>query len=170
MGEKQLETLSSELIVGETIKAEVYRGYRGFYAQEPDEVCCVNDLIVNAGRTYIARRISVGDAVQSAMAHIAVGTGTATPVVGDTALAGEYKRKATAINSAVTNNVWSAISTFGGAADVITSLQMTEAGVFNHASSGQGTMMQRVTFAAVTLADSDIFRIELQTNIGSNTI
>ena len=167
---KPLETHVEPLGLGETIKAEIFRGDGGFYSDVPDEVMCVNDLIVNTGRIYLAKRISAGDIVASAMAHVAVGTGTASPALGDTALAGEYKRKATAINSAITNNVWSAISTFGGFADTITSLQITEAGGFNHASSGQGTMMQRVTFSAVTLADSDIFRIELQTNVGSNQI
>lgn len=167
---KPLETYVEGLALGETIKAEVYRGGDGFYSSTPDEVVCVNDLIVNTGRIYLAKRISGGDTVASAMAHIAVGTGTASPALGDTALAGEYKRKATAINSAITNNIWSAVCTFGGFADTITSLQMTEAGVFNHASSGQATLFQRVTFSAVTLADSDLFSITLQTNIGSSTI
>ena len=167
---KPLETHAEPLGLGETIKAEIFRGDGGFYSDVPDEVMCVNDLIVNTGRIYLAKRISAGDTVASAMAHIAIGTGTASPALGDTVLAGEYKRKGTAVNSAITNNVWSAISTFGGFADTITSLQITEAGVFNHASSGAGTLFQRVTFATVTLADSDIFRIELQTNVGSNQI
>lgn len=167
---KPLETFVEVLGLGETIKAEIFRGSRGFYGDTPDEVMCVNDLIVNTGRVYIAKRISAGDTVASAMAHIAIGTGTASPALGDTVLEGEYSRKGTAINSALTNNVWSAISTFGGFADTITSLQITEAGVFNHASSGMGTMMQRVTFSAVTLADSDLFSISLLTNVGSSNI
>lgn len=167
---KPLETYVEGLSLGEVIKVEVFRGSQGFYSSTPDEVICANDLIVNTGRIFLAKRISAGDTIASAMAHIAVGTGAASPVLGDTALAGEYKRKATAINSAITNNVWSAVCTFGGFADTITSLQMTEAGVFNHASSGQGTLFQRVTFSAVTLADSDLFSITLQTNIGSNNI
>ena len=166
---RPLETYTEPLFLKEVIKAEIYRGHRGYYTSDPDEVICANDLIVTTGRTYIAKRISAGDAVASAMAHIAVGTGTTGPALGDTALVGEYKRKATCINSTLSsNNVWSAVVTLGGFADTITSLQMTEAGVFNHASSGQGTMMQRVTFSAVTLADSDIFRCELQTNCGSS--
>lgn len=107
------------------------------------------------------------------MAHMAVGTGTAAPVLTDgttPGLYGEIKRKALSTNSAITNNVYTAVMTLGGAADSIQSIAITEAGVFNHASSGQGTMLQRVTFAAVTLADSDLFRITLETNIGSNTI
>ena len=167
---RPLETYVEALCLGETIKAEIFRGDRGFYSDTPDELVCVNDLIVNTGRIYLAKRISAGDTVASAMAHIAIGTGTASPALGDTVLAGEYKRKGTAVNSAITNNVWSVISTFGGFADTITSLQITEAGVFNHASSGAGTLFQRVTFATVTLADSDLFSITLQTNVGSNNI
>ena len=58
----------------------------------------------------------------------------------------------------------------GGFADTIQSIAITEAGVVNHANSGQGTMLQRVTFAAVTLANSDLLKVELITNVGSNTI
>lgn len=165
----KLETFTAEsLMLGEVIKAEIFRGTPFGYSSIPDESVCVNDLIVTTGRIYLAKRISAGDSVASAMAYIAVGTGTALPALGDTALVGEYKRKATAINSVLSANIWSAVSTFGGAADSITSLQITEAGVFNHASSGQGTMFQRVTFSSITLADSDLFRIELSTNVGSS--
>lgn len=128
------------------------------------------DLVVDNGATHLARRISGGDTASSAMAHIAVGTATTAATFTDTALTGEVARKATAINSALTNNVYSAVATFGGAAESVTSLALTEAGLFNHASSGNGVMFQRVTFASVTLANSDLLSITLQTNVGSRTI
>ena len=67
-------------------------------------------------------------------------------------------------------SVYTNITTFGGAADSITSVVLREAGIFNHAGSGNGTMFQRVTYAAVTLADSDLFSITMQTVVGSRTI
>lgn len=162
---KQIETL----VLKENITVEIFRGGRGYYSSIPDEVLPVQDLIVTAGRNYLAKRISAGDTVASAMAHVAVGTGSTGAALGDTALAGEMARKASAINSTLaSSNVWSIVSTFGGFADSITSVQITEAGVFNHASSGQGTMFQRVTFSAVTLANSDLYRIQLDTNVGSS--
>lgn len=159
-----LETMSdNSLFLKEIIKVDIFR------ATGLVENCEANDLIVTTGRNFIAQRIAAGDSINSAMAHVAVGTVSTAAVLGNTTLTGEVKRKGTCINSTYSAaNVFSAVSTFGGAADSITSLQLVEAGVFNHASSGNGTMMQRVTFSSVTLADSDILRIELQTNVGSS--
>lgn len=157
------------MFLKEIVKADIFRGHRGYYLDTPDESPCVGDLIVTAGRVYIAKRIASGDAVASAMAYMAVGTITTAATLTDTTLTGEIKRKALAISSTTGgDNIYVAVSTFGGAAESISSIAITEAGLFNHASSGNGTMMQRVTFAAVTLANSDILRLTLQTNIGSS--
>lgn len=148
----------------ELVRAEILRANGGV------EEVCVNDLIVNAGRTYLAKRIAAGDTVASAMAYMAVGTVATAAGLTDTTLTGEVVRKALSTNSAATNNIHTCVATFGGAADSVTSIAITEAGVFNHAASGNGTMFQRVTFAAVTLAGSDLLKITLETNVGSNTI
>ncbi len=162
--------VSNVLYLQEIVKAEVFRSTPYGYTDEPTEKLIVEDLIVNAGRSYIAQRIASGDTVASAMAHMAVGSGSTAAALGDTVLLSEQARKALAVSSAITNNVWTAIATFGGNADSVTSVQIAEAGVFNNANSGQITMMQRVTFSAVTLADSDLLKITLETNVGSNTI
>jgi len=158
------------LFLKEVVKAEIWRGHRGFFSKDPDELVCVNDLIVNDGRTYIAKRISSGDSVVSAMAHMAVGSGSTAAGLTDTALVHESAKKALAVNSATANNVYTAVATFGGDADGITSVELKEACITNHAGSGTGLMFQRVTFSTVTLAASDIVKITLQTNVGSNTI
>jgi hypothetical protein len=150
------------LTLRELVKAEVYR----HGVEEPEHVC-VEDLIVTAGRTWLAKRIGA-DNIGSAMAYMAVGTTATAAALGDTTLPGEVKRKPLATNSALSANVYTAVMTLGGAADSVTSLALTEAGIFNHASSGQGTMFQRVTFAAVTLANSDLLKITLETNVGSS--
>jgi hypothetical protein len=150
----------------EIVKAELYRGRADGWPEEPDETICVNDLITTAGRTFLANRI--GAAIGSAMAHMAVGTVTTAAALGDTAITGEIKRKALAVNSATAANVYTAVATFGGAAETITSLSIAEAGILNHASSGQGTLFQRVTFTPVVLADSDLLKITLTTNVGSS--
>jgi hypothetical protein len=152
------------LALRELVRAEIFRADGGV------EEICVNDLIVNTGRIYLAKRIASGDSVASAMAYMAVGTVSTAADVANTTLTGEVKRKALSTNSALTNNVYTAVMTLGGAADSVTSLSLVEAGVFNHASSGQGTMFQRVTFSAVVLANSDLLKITLETNVGSNTI
>ena len=161
---------SIPLMIGEEVRAGIYRAKPWGYSAEPDEIPCIEDLVVNAGRTYLAKRIAGGDSVASAMLYMAVGTATDAPALTDTTLAGEIKRKASSISSATSNNRYTNVATWGGAAESISSISITEAGVFNHASSGNGTMFQRVTFAAVVLANSDLLKVELTTIVGSNTI
>lgn len=154
-------------------KIELFRGHRGYYPELPDEVFTVKNLVPNVGRTYIAKRMAGGDAVASVMAYMALGSGTTAPALTDGStpgLYGEIKRKATAVYSAITNNVVTMVATFGGAAETIQSIAITEAGGFNHASSGQGTAAFRVTWAGNTLADSDLLKITHESNIGSSTI
>jgi hypothetical protein len=163
----QRNAVSAEALgLQEIVKAEIYRGLGGPYSETPDETICVNDLITTAGRTWLAKRIGLDTG--SAMAYMAVGTVSTAAALGDTALSGEVKRKILSTNSAISANVYTAVMTLGGAADSVSSIAITEAGLFNHASSGQGTMFQRVTFASVTLAGSDLLKITLETNVGSS--
>ena len=155
------------IFLKEEVKAEIWRGHRGYYTDAPDEIPAMVDLIVGTGRIYIAQRIAAGDGVNSAMNYMSVGTVTTAPASANTTITGEVVRKILAVSSVLATNVYTAVCTFGGAAESIQSLAITEAGLFNHASSGQGTMMQRVTFAAVTLANSDLLKLTLQTNVGS---
>jgi hypothetical protein len=161
------------LSLGEIVRAEIYRAKPWGYSQVPDEIPCVNDLIVNPGRIFLARRIAGGDAQDapgSAMAYMAIGSGSTAPALTNSTVLGEIARKLSSTNSAGSNNIYTNVATWGGAADSVTSAVIAEAGVFNSAASGTGTMFQRVTFSAVTLADSDLLKIELTTVVGSNTI
>lgn len=163
---RPLETIVSDVRLGETIQVDLFRARPegGYYAPLPLDVV---DLIPTVGRTHIAQRITGDGTVSSKMAYMAVGTGTAAGSLGSTNIAGEVARKALAVFSA-TNNLITATATFGGAADTVTSVQIGQAALFNHAGSGNGTMMQIVNFATVTLADSDFLSATLQTNIGSS--
>src|SRR3990170_7816650 len=112
--------LRSLLTFKETVRIGLWRGTGGAYAVEPDECPTVEDLIVNNGRIFLARRIAGGDAQTapgSAMAYMAVGTVSTAAVLTDTTLTGEVKRKALSANSANVNNIYTAVTTFGGAAD-----------------------------------------------------
>lgn len=151
----------------EIIDVDVYRAKPFGYSAKPDETREPGDLIVTNGRNFLAGRISNVMSTGSGMWYMAVGTTTGASSLGNTTLSGEIKRKVNAISSA-TANLYTMVCTFGGAADTIQSIAITEAGVFNHASSGQGTMFQRVDFAGVTLADSDLLSVTLQTNVGSS--
>ena len=111
----------------------------------------VPNLVVTVGKNYIASRM-VGTA-STVMSHMAIGTGTTTPAVGDTALATQAGIVAVSAFTASTNTV-TATATF--AAGTGTGA-ITEAGIFNAASAG--TLLCRTTFPVVNKAAGDSIAI-----------
>jgi len=113
----------------------------------------IDNLVVNTGLSHIADQLSASPN-QSAMSHMAIGTGTTSPAAGDTSLENEVARVAlesrTDSGASIT---YVAEFTAGAGTGAI-----TEAGIFN-ASSG-GTMLARNTFAAVNKGSNDTLRIE----------
>src|SRR5881296_2356525 len=162
--------MAEPLVIWGRVLVDVYRGHRGYYLDVPDEHAEYQNLNPTTGRQYLARRIAGGDSQTppgSIMAWMAVGTGTVVPALTDgttPGLYGEIKRKALSTNSAgiTAVNIYTAVATYGGAAESIQSIAITESGIFNHVGSGQGAEFQRVTFASVTLADSDLLKITLE--------
>jgi hypothetical protein len=164
--------VSEGLVLREIVQAHVFRAQPEGGWLDPEEVC-VGDLIVNGGRQFLARRIAGGDAQTapgSAMSYMSIGTGTGAASLASVLVVGEVLRKILSTNTAgvTAANVYTAVATFGGFADSVTSLALTEAGIWNHANSGLGTMYQHVTYASVVLANSDMLRLTLETNVGSS--
>lgn len=104
----------------------------------------VDNLVVTTGRNHIADQLS--DQTEAAMSHMAIGEGTTTQILADTALESEVSRKAltskTQGSGSDANKVvyvadWAAGEGTGA---------ITEAGLFNSATAG--TMLTRTTFAA----------------------
>ena len=110
----------------------------------------VPNLVVTAGKNYVADRIKNNSTV---MSHMAIGTGTAAAAAGNTALGSEQARTAFT-SSTVTDNEIVYVDTF--AAGTGTGA-ITEAGIFN-ASSG-GTMLCRTVFSVVNKGASDAMTI-----------
>lgn len=108
----------------------------------------VSNLVVTTGKNYIASRM-VGTS-STVMNGMAIGTGTATPVVGDTGLGTEAGRVALSTFTSSTNAV-TATATFPAGTGTGA---ITEAGIFNNAASG-GTMLCRTTFPVVNKAAGD---------------
>ena len=110
----------------------------------------IHNLVVTAGKNYVADRIKNNSTV---MSHMAIGTGTAAAAAGNTALGSEQARTALT-SSTVTDNEIVYVDTF--AAGTGTGA-ITEAGIFN-ASSG-GTMLCRTVFSVVNKGASDAMTI-----------
>lgn len=105
------------------------------------------NLVVAAGKTYLASR-AVGTSA-SIMSHMAIGTGTGTPVSTDTTLGTEAGRVSLASSSNSANAItYTATFPAGTGTGAI-----TEAGILNASSSG--TMLCRTTFPVVNKAAGD---------------
>ncbi len=111
----------------------------------------VDNLVVTAGKGYVASRMK--DATATAMSHMAIGTGTTAAAASQTALVSESARVAltsTTVSGADVTYVASFPAGTGTAA-------ITEAAILN-ASSG-GTMLCRTVFAVVNKSSSDSMTI-----------
>lgn len=120
----------------------------------------IDNLVVTAGKNHIADQLSSAPG-QSAMSHMAIGTGTVDPAVGDTTLGTEIDRNALTSRTDATNVV-----TYVGdwAAGDGTNSAITEAGIFNAASSG--TMLARTEFTAINKGAGDTLKITWTLTIG----
>jgi hypothetical protein len=111
----------------------------------------IPNLVVTTGKNFVASRIK--DATVDAMSHMAIGTGSAAPAAGDTALGSELHRNALE-STAVSNNIVTYQATFAAGEGVGA---VTEAGLFNAAAAG--TMFCRTGFAVVNKGASDSMTI-----------
>lgn len=110
----------------------------------------VKNLVVTTGRGFIAGRM-VG--TPTAMSHMAIGSGTADPVVGDTTLGTELGR-VSLTSSAAVGAVVTYIASFGAGTGTGA---VTEAGIFNAGTAG--TMLCRTEFAVVNKGADDSLSI-----------
>ena len=111
----------------------------------------VDNIVVTAGKGYVASRMK--DATATAMSHMAIGSGTTNPAASDTALETELGRVALT-STAVSSNVVTYTATF--AAGTGTGA-VTEAGILNASSSG--TLLCRTEFSVVNKGSSDSMTI-----------
>ena len=117
----------------------------------------VPNLVVTVGKTFIASRM-VGTS-SPVMNHMAIGTNATAPVSANTTLGTEVARVALSSATATANTVsYSATFPAGTGTGAI-----TEAGIFNAASSG--TLLCRTTFAVVNKSASDVLTINWNVTI-----
>tara|TARA_Y100000114_G_scaffold138359_1_gene141294 strand:+ start:2991 stop:3431 length:441 start_codon:yes stop_codon:yes gene_type:complete len=111
----------------------------------------LDNLVVTAGKGYIASRMK--DATATAMSHMAIGTGTTAAAVGQTALVTEANRQAlTSTNVSGGQITYS--STFGNGQGTGA---LTEAAILNAATGG--TMLCRTVFNVINKGANDTLAI-----------
>jgi hypothetical protein len=115
----------------------------------------VPNLVVTAGKNYIASKIVATTNSPASMTHMAIGTGTTAASLTDTQLVTQTGR-VTLSGSSVANNTITYTATFpAGTGDGA----ITEAGIFNGATSPAATMLCRTTFPVVNKGAGDTIAI-----------
>ena len=111
----------------------------------------VDNLVVTAGKGYVASRMK--DASATAMSHMAIGTGSTAAAAGNTAL-GNQSARVSLTSTTVTGADVVYVATFPAGTGTAA---ITEAGIFNASSSG--TMLCRTVFSVVNKGASDSMTI-----------
>lgn len=111
----------------------------------------VDNLVVTAGKGYVASRMK--DASATAMSHMGIGTGSTAAAASNTALGSQSVRVALS-GTTVSSNEVTYTATFGAGSGTGA---ITEAGIFNASSSG--TMLCRTVFSVVNKGASDSMTI-----------
>lgn len=111
----------------------------------------IENLIVDTGLNFICDRMKDDE---TAMTHMALGSGSTAAAAGDTTLGSQLGSREALDSSTVTNNQIVYVSSFeaGDATGAV-----TEAGIFN-ASTG-GTMLCRTVFSVVNKAADDTLTV-----------
>lgn len=115
----------------------------------------IHNLIVTTGKQLLASLLS--NTPETAIDYMALGTGTTTPVIGDTHLQTEIGTRVACPGvwlSGTQVTTFSATFAPGNATGTL-----TEAGLFNSSVTGGGTMLSHTTFAAVTKASGDTINV-----------
>lgn len=114
----------------------------------------VPNLVVTTGKIYIAGKMIATDSnVPVAMSHMAIGTGTASPVAEDTQL-GTQTGRVLLSGSLQENNSITYTATFPAGTGTGA---ITEAGIFN--ASVSGTMLCRTVFPVVNKQAGDTIAV-----------
>jgi hypothetical protein len=111
-------------------------------------------MIVDAGLNHIADQMSAK--IQAVMSHMAIGTGTAAAVSGDTTLGTEVYRKALTSKTRTGNKV-SYVASFGANEG---SGNITELGLLNAPSNGD--MLSRIVFSAKNKGVNDTLEFTVE--------
>lgn len=120
----------------------------------------VDNLITTVGRNIITDQLLAAPAAGGKPTHMAVGTGTVAPAVGDTALGVESARVALTSKTR-SGNVLTMVGDYAAGTATAT---LTEAGTFDAATAGQ--MSARATFGGIAKGANDTLKITWTWTIG----
>ena len=135
----------------ETLKAKGQVKLELTRADGTVETVDIKNLVVTTGLNYIVSRMK--DTTQTAMSHMAIGSGSTAASAGNTALGTELGRVALTSTTVSTNTI-QYVASFPAGTGTGT---VYEAGIFN--ASSAGTLLCRTVFGIVTKDAGDSLAI-----------
>lgn len=121
----------------------------------------IKNLVVTAGKTFIASSMLKTTNSPAAMTHMGLGTGSTAAAVGDTALETPISGSRVTFSSATSA---AAVVTYVASFPAGTGTgAVTEAGIFNDATTG--TMLCRTVFSVVNKGANDAMSITWQITV-----
>ena len=114
----------------------------------------IHNLVVSAGLTFICSRMAGTSA--GVMSHMALGSSTTAAAAGQTDLVSILGSREALDSTNASSNTIVYVSSFEAGEGTGA---VTEAGVFNAASSGTGTMLCRTVFAVVNKQADDTMSV-----------
>jgi hypothetical protein len=125
----------------------------------------IDNLMVLLGEAHIADQLASAPD-NSAMSHMAIGTGTTSPTSANTALEFQIDRNALTSRTQGAGGDDNDIIYVGDWAAADGTGAITEAGIFN--SSASGVMLARATFAVINKGAVDTLKITWTVTIGAS--
>ena len=121
----------------------------------------IKNLVVTAGKTFIASSMLKTTNSPAAMTHMALGTGTTAAAAGDTALQAAIAGSRVTFSSATSSaNVVTYVASFPAGTGTGA---VTEAGIFNDPTAG--SMLCRTVFSVVNKGANDAMSITWQITV-----
>ena len=114
----------------------------------------IHNLVVSTGLTFICSRMAGTSA--GVMSHMALGSGTTAASAGQTDLVSILGSREALDSTSASSNTITYVSSFEAGEGTGA---VTEAGVFNAASSSSGTMLCRTVFPAVNKQADDTMSV-----------
>ncbi len=117
------------------------------------DIRVLRNLVVNAGLAWLASALSGAQATPSNMKYVAIGTGTATAVAGDTALGGEVETRVAGTQSLTTVDTANDGYLCVGTQNITANRAVTEVGLFSASTSG--SLLARQIFSVMNMVSGD---------------
>jgi len=141
----------------ETIKVTGHINFKlidetGTIKEEKD----INNLVVTAGKNYLAAWLAAASQAGYFMQYIALGSDDTAPQATDTQLVSEHPTRVAGTVTSSTN-VWQNVASFGPG---VNTGQIKEAGLFSIAAVG--TMLARQAFSVINKAAGDTLQVTWQ--------